>query len=123
MKKKVSELSGAELYYAVALADGHKAEFSLEDCPWGKKCFRKADSGFDLDSFPYSPGTDWELCGEIIEKMLVRNGEVRIGDIYCIYNDWHNEKIYKAKGINILEAICCCFVASKLGDEIEIPKC
>jgi hypothetical protein len=95
MKTKTSELTGAALDWAVAVA-------------------LKEDPTMDA---PYS--TEWAFGGPIIERELI-----------CINpdsprNQWmaitNNAEIVEF-GPTPLIAACRCLVASRLGDEVEIPE-
>ena len=110
---KTNELHGAALDYAVAKCVG--VEFTYEDHP-----------AHELICFKYS--TDWSQGGPIIEREL-------IGIERCIhageYHGWRALKDYPFDasvpeettwGETPLIAAMRCYVASKLGDEVEIPE-
>jgi hypothetical protein len=69
--------------------------------------------------------TDWSQGGPIIEreKITISQGRDLIASIWhegCpILSDWYK---FKQHGPTPLVAAMRCFVASKLGDEIEIPE-
>ena len=96
---KTSELQGAALDWAVA------------------KC-----SGTTMMAFftrnEYTPSTDWEQGGSIIEREKIQTGwdgdqwiaKYEIGD-----GTWQS-------GPTALIAAMRCFVKSKLGDEIDTPE-
>ncbi len=77
----------------------------------------------DDNDWKYSPSTDWSQGGPIIEReniSIVREGDA--GNwVASVYNyaeaDWH----LHTEGTTPLEAAMRCYVASKLGDEVEIP--
>ena len=117
---KTSELTGAALDWAVAIAEGFKP----------KQLYISRGSiytrTFDDDGNPdgYTTGPDrlyshkWEAGGPIIEReeislMYVCNWEAIIDGS----DDMHVEH-----GDTPLIAAMRCYVASKLGDEVEIPK-
>ena len=110
---KVSELSGAALNYAVILALFPKAFVD-------KPSIRAI-----VVNYPYDK--DWKLTGPIIEREEIgvrRNAPCSKG------REWEASPSITAKGAGgrwgygptPLIAAMRCFVASKLGDEIEIPK-
>lgn len=105
---KVSELTDAALDWAVAKCEGHDMEY-----------FQVLDA--------YLPSTDWAEGGPIIERERIR--------LDCPWDDqWdatHPDGRHQAKkdgwtgwisGPTPLIAAMRCYVASKLGDDIEIPE-
>lgn len=108
MKIKTSELTGATLDWAVAKAEGMLAEPWL----WG-------DEAEVVLRYKFS--TDWSQGGPIIERMAQgrmvvesygKNGvHVRLPEIEA-----------HGYGINLLTASMRCYVASKLGDEVDVPE-
>lgn len=109
MKKiKVSEASGPALDYMVAKCEGID-------------CSRLDGSGWTTDCF--NPSTDWAQGGPIIERERITirywDNDERVtaymqlsgGEI----TPWHH-------GPTPLITAMRCYVASKLGDYVEIPK-
>lgn len=98
---KTSELTGTALDWAVAKCEGVINGGDL-------------DIGFVLEG-GYTPSTDWAQGGPIIERegiTLEWTGEDWMGYI------WHDEEFF---GPTPLIAAMRCYVASKLGDEVEVP--
>lgn len=103
---KTSELQGAALDWAVAKCEG---------IIW--------EQG-DLDACEYGPGfkpsTDWAQGGPIIEREYIigpwLEGRWKAG---AMSNDGTE---YICEGPTPLIAAMRCYVASQLGDEIEIPE-
>jgi len=108
---KTAELSGVALNWAVAICEGYKPK---DFCPHDKH-FR------DEEDVWFSPSDDWAQGGAIIE----RGG-------FCFEFDPEAEEFtafYPTKqgspegvGENHLIAAMRCYVAYKLGDEVEIPE-
>ena len=97
MKLKTSELQGAALDWTVASCEGHDMEY-----------FQVVDA--------YLPSTDWAQGGPIIEReriCLIDQG----GDYWQALWGWK-----EAFGPTPLIAAMRCYVASKLGDEVEVPN-
>ena len=94
MKIKTSELTGAALDWAVAMAEN-----------W---------AGADFEVRPYS--TNWAQGGPIIEREKI--GLLPSGNAY--YE--RNGGTYYSYGPTPLIAAMRCYCASKLGDTVEIPE-
>jgi len=102
---KTSELVGAQLDYAVGRAEERFDELDFEAIP---PQFR--------GNINYS--TDWALSGSIIEREGI--DLKRVNDILWDAHS-HNVAFYES-GSTPLVAAMRCYVASKLGDEVEIPE-
>jgi hypothetical protein len=103
MKVKTKELIGPALDWAVAKCEGIEWENG------------------DLDAAEYGPGfrpsVDWSHGGPIIEQERI---EIRgDGDDGWLADDYIHEV---KKGATPLIAAMRCYVASKIGDEVEIPE-
>ena len=97
MKIKTSELTDAALDCAVAMALGNTGHFLIDG---------------------FSPSTNWSQGGPIIEREGI--GFTQFSD----YPQWtakHPQAIC-FDGPTPLIAAMRCYVASKLGDEVEIPE-
>jgi hypothetical protein len=71
----------------------------------------------DKDQRGYSPSTDWAQGGPIIEQDEIT--------LHRMTNDWvavHNPSGDGQPGQHPLIAAMRCYVASKLGDEVEVPE-
>lgn len=107
MKIKVSEATGAVLDWMVAKAEG----WTVED-----HIITHVTTKF------YNPSSNWVQGGPIIERE-------KIGFDECFGTwaaDWYAPKNSNRDGISMLgksplEAAMRCYVASKLGDEVEVP--
>ena len=127
---KTSELTGVALDWAVAKCMGHRVAENYGSyiriyLPDPKQ------SGYTL---AFCPSTDWALGGPIIEREDIAMSSkpdglwaayapqgtkavTHAGQTVEVYN-W----TYKQYGYTPLIAAMRCYVASKLGDEVEIPK-
>jgi len=110
IKKRVAELEGAQLDWAVAMALGHKVTHTT----WSTLMF----------------SSDWSAGGPIIEREHIeilyfgnRGGETpweaQIGCDTHYIDQGVGEAI---AGRTPLQAAMRAFVASKLGDEVEVPE-
>lgn len=130
MKIKTSELTRAALNWAVCIANGLKPE-DIYIQRWGKlpaSLYRRnRDEDGDLDG-TYTTGPDllfsekWEAGGPIIEReriCLRDTGED--GDLMWEADDQRDEN-GKFRGPTPLIAAMRCYVASKLGDEVDVPE-
>jgi hypothetical protein len=130
---KTSELTGAALNWAVGVAEG--IQWEIDDPEVGLYHRRSRNDRLVLGALdydimedwgltPYEPSTNWAQGGPIIE----REG---IGlDQYADYPQWQaftpapEQPSGQAvcNGPTPLIAAMRCYVASKLGAEIELPK-
>jgi hypothetical protein len=71
----------------------------------------------------WRPSTDWAQGGPIIERegidICTSN---RGGWIATLITDWEEGAFVRGEGDTCLFSAMRCYVASKLGDEVEIPK-
>ena len=121
---KTSELTGAALDWAVAKCEGVG---TLDKCNivWVPK---PKEPHFDE---VYSPSTDWAQGGPIIEReglgiMQHNNIPERPENRWCcvkyVGGMLLNKPPLQMYGSTPLIAAMRCYVASKLGDEVEIPE-
>jgi hypothetical protein len=89
---KVSELSGAQLDWAVAKAEGFTPKTRI-----------------------FKPSTDWEQGGPIIERERIRL------DPRGVWVAGHDSSNDEYLGPTPLVAAMRCYVASKLGNEVDLP--
>jgi hypothetical protein len=115
MKIKTNELTRAALDWAVAKCEGYvvfikHAPVQVMYTPKGKRSW-----------YIYTPSTDWSQGGPIIEREKIR-----------LDTTWNCEDGYWSArmdtvggwwlGDTPLIAAMRCYVASKLGDEVNIPE-
>jgi hypothetical protein len=106
MKIKTSELSGVQLDWAVAKCEGHEVKFECNLLFFSDK-LQMLDYGIT-----YAPSKDWEYGGPIIERERINVGPDFV-------SGWSAN--HRIKGPTPLVAAMRCYVASKLGDEVEVP--
>ena len=110
---KTIELTGVALDWAVAKCEGYtcKGESLTRNNPLDdgalEHIWRK----------DYSPSTDWAQGGPIIERERIR---IDPRGVWCAAHDSCEWTYYT--GETPLIAAMRCYVASKLGDEVEIPE-
>jgi hypothetical protein len=128
---KTNELTGAALNWAVGVAEG--IQWESDDTEVGlyhrrSRYDRLVLGALDYDIMedwgltPYEPSTNWSQGGPIIEREGIsvdRTGLAWTADISDSVGGYieHTES-----GPTPLVAAMRCYVASKLGDEIQIPK-
>lgn len=127
-KVKTSGLIGAALDWAVAQCEGYDYEIKDGRVCTGNTVFQanSADDhyGCEFDEL-YEPSTNWAQGGPIIDRE-------KIGVAYepsMLYDDSCRWKALSAMSDNehsygpaFLIAAMRCYVASKLGDEVDIPE-
>jgi hypothetical protein len=131
MKIKTSELTGAALDYAVAMAEGHNVvsrhAFLREHGVTYKAFFEQPDLGaihkpgmerylpqFALDPIPpYS--SDWTAGGPLLEREIEEFHREPDGSF------WAATPKHAARGPTLLIAGMRAFVGDRLGAEVDIP--
>lgn len=117
MKIKTSELIGAALSWAVA--EAKQEEIGIEN---GDVVLYFADS--DGGNVSYEPWKNWAQGGPIFDQNLI---ESRIETVISGVVTWRayltnkDNQTFWADHPTPLIAAMRCYVASKLGDEVEIP--
>lgn len=126
MKKKVSELEGAELDYWVARACGATEGSYSGEIDGGKIYVGIFDGKPMCDDAPcgFKPSALWAHGGPIIERerlMLEYEGDA-IGWSATYEAGLHSLSTWKRKAVGptALIAAMRCYVASKFGEEVEV---
>lgn len=103
---KVSKLQGAALDWAVAKCEGVN--------------YGVVDGGLDCDCPDYS--TDWAQGGPIIEREEISLEREQYSFEWCAYRpEYPEDRAFVDYGPTPLIAAMRCYVASKLGEEVEVP--
>lgn len=112
MKIKTSELTGPALNWAIAKCEGVDVEYINDGIT---KCL------LHLAPFTgrYSPSTDWNQGGPIIERESINL--LSWGFNWDANMTSGPAAAKRVSGPTLLVAAMCCYVASKLGDEVEVP--
>ena len=98
---KTEELTGAALDWAAAKCEGKS---HIVNAP---------------DKYFYSPSTDWKIGGPIIEREGIAVWQFDDVTWRAMGKDAVPDPM---EGATPLVAAMRCYVASKLGDEVEIPE-
>lgn len=138
MKIKTQDLTDAALDWAVARCEGIPLVFkgrkwptdgaaTVEYAPWAVHPVVDGSGPYVAALCPssYNPSTNWSQGGPIIEQEFIQLG----GGITNNEPRWFafrakddKSGTYKGHGPTPLIAAMRCYVASKLGDEVEIPE-
>lgn len=111
MRIHASELKGLALDWAVAQCQGVKLNSKLLA---RGVLVRKGMEGIIQPEGNYSPSTYWGQGGPIIGRMLQEMEEV------AFWHKWKTE-FREMDNPDLLIAAMRCYVASKLGDEVDVP--
>lgn len=115
MKIKTLELIGAALDWAVAKTD--RRELSKHHECWVPV------KGQEHFSEPFKPSTDWSRGGPIIEReALTVESPGLMGGAWICSRFGSGSIGVQGYGPTPLIAAMRCFVASKLGNEIDVPE-
>ena len=123
MKIKTSELQGAALDWAVAKCEGDAAICHVKGVPY-------VGTSMALE---FNPSTDWSQGGPIIERGRISIFDLPSGVVLQAHPTFKNGDVWEAEylphgedaiaycGPTPLIAAMRCYVASKLGEEVDIP--
>jgi Protein of unknown function (DUF2591) len=116
---KTSEANGEVLNYLVAKCEGMLEV--IHDTTSEELWYYDREAGSDKH---FWPTTDWSQAGPIIERERI--GFRFSGDFgFCAWKSYgigSHQNEHSQYGPTPLVAAMRCYVASKLGDEVEIPK-
>lgn len=118
MKVKAGDLTGRALDWAVAMCEGAVTELVFDGITHGFKLngnLKVLAKGWT--SLSWHPSTDWSQGGPIIEREFIA--------VWFSKGDWKSQRrdtSNKQHGPTPLIAAMRCLVASKLGEEVEIPE-
>ena len=114
MKIKTSELTGAALDWAVAKCDQPVySDRALVAAVKG------GTDGIGIEHEPFNPSTDWAQGGHFVEREEIEIRTTHTGG--WMANRARTKGDFEV-GPTPLIAAMRCYVASKLGDEVEIPE-
>lgn len=106
---KTSELSGVQLDWVVAQIERKEVNFECN-------LLFLSGSGFTYGDI-FRPSADWECGGPIIEREGI--SVLMEDDTWKASNSWGHIPL---EGPTPLVAAMRCYVASKLGQKVEIPE-
>jgi hypothetical protein len=113
---KTSELTGAALDWAVCEATGMLKAYTQ---------FRSGKNFLKVYGVARNkhlhPSTDWAQGGPIIEREFIEFGVSKTDPIRYAAKIYVNDKRIIAHGSTHLIAAMRCYVASKLGDTVDVP--
>jgi hypothetical protein len=119
---RTSELQGAALDWAVAKCEGVFVQISnggwwvFDSDAFSE--FRNDYNDSKLQAF--QPSTDWSQGGPIIEREGIHIKKHPSDWIALPYDSVFSEEAYQ-QGPTPLVSAMRCYVASKMGDEVEVP--
>ena len=135
MKIKVSEASGPVLDWMVAKAEGRLGAWIQDELRPGTSI-----KDIDFDDLrrlmvyvpgrrrdPYTewkPSTNWSQGGPIIERLIAEGFELKTATFSAKFQCYRitGDFITSGFGPTPLIAAMRCFVASELGDEMDVPE-
>lgn len=121
MKIKTSELDRLALDYCMAIVEGKKLTQRID----ALKAFKAYGRCLLQKGGIYSPTTNWAQLGPIMDQMKVSiRAPSNTGRTYAAFIDLgrsYNNILARQTGPTAAIAVCRTIVASKLGDEVEIP--
>ena len=130
MKIKTSELTGPALDWAVAKCLGWVTypTDSIEHGDWYHTNAAVAPHGYEHNRVHrenFKPSTDWSQGGPILSRERINRTIDHSGLWVAYWTDGYGEEDYCKKWMQCdrseLVAGLRCYVASKLGDEVDVP--
>ena len=118
MKIKTSELTRAALDWAVAKCEGGY-NFDATGLPWDVDASNSNDE--ENGAVWFKPSTDWTQGGPIIEREAIQLTPDEYTQTWSAYTT-NEGNPYECVGTTPLIAAMRCYVASKIGDEVEVPN-
>ena len=120
MKTKTSELIGPALDWAVAKAERLEIPSLMGGAVWA--WVKDDPTQEDETVCIYRPSTDWSQGGPIIEQEKIDLLST-VEESWQAYlnNNEDDPPLIRGIGPTPLIAAMRCYVASKLGDEVEVP--
>ena len=123
MKIKTSELKGTPLNWAVAKCENRTI---IDTIGGGLLVNARTEDGDELEeewgfNYMYIPSADWAQGGEIIEREKIAIMCHHSGEFWDARVNTTFPPVYW-RGETPLIAAMRCYVASKLGDEVEMPE-
>ena len=112
---KTSDLTGAALDWAVAEADGLKTE------TWHTNAITVLYPGAPR-FVPFMPSRDWRVGGPIIERERINTTANLPSTGWYATNPSKGQCVPFGLSPTPLVAAMRCYVASKLGDEVDVPE-
>jgi hypothetical protein len=114
---KTSELTGAALDWAVAKCEGFSAT------GYEARRLKMRGASFEIPKH-WKPTEDWAQGGPIIERegMALNMEDTHAWQAAMWWDDEDSKGDILMVGPTPLIAAMRCYVASKLGDEVEIPE-
>jgi hypothetical protein len=115
---KVSELQGAALDWAVANCEGELSQHG------GQVHLVESKVRFYEDTLDiqYTPSTDWAQGGPIIAQERIGLKYTGAAMEFVAWVNGELSTVHDHYGPTPLVAAMRCYVASKMGDEIELPE-
>lgn len=124
MKVQTNTLIDVALDWAVAKALGVPVEVTASSPPVVRLTNHRDMFEVGARRWAFNPSTDWAQGGPIIASIKEYCQEKSDDECYCstpsVAEDWHNHPV-EGTGPNPLVAAMRCFVASKLGDTVDVP--
>ena len=99
MKIKTQNLTQSALNWAVGTAEG-----------------AAMDGYYGLSDYPYVD--DWSLSGPLVDREIFSFSKDELSETRYA---WHKDGKSRAYGPTLLIACLRCIVASRLGDEVDVP--
>ena len=128
MKVKTSELTGTALDWAVAKTEGMHVNIARGGwVVFDSDAFAEFRNDYNDDKLQsFRPSTNWAQGGPIIEKEKISlehlHGAGDAGEDVWVATRTEGPSFSEEQGPTALVAAMRCYVASQLGDEVDVPE-
>ena len=122
MKIKTTELTGDALGWAVAKCEGILHPWGYIRVQDGRTMWITPGDHETADAWHhYSPSTDWAQGGPIIEREGITTSKTAHGFWEAYKRPASLQESYQTDNKPLIAAMRC-YVASKLGEEVDVPE-
>lgn len=121
---KVSKATPIQLDWLVAKCESSDGRLIKLGGGWNGAFYIERENGPDSGGFHrFDPANDWAQGGPLVERERITLDLYESGEwLAQIWGDSITDSDFEECGPTPLIAVCRCYVASKMGDVVEVPE-